>query len=132
MAPASLKQCELNFRPSASTFSHCKMRTNGPRGICSHCPATTIHESTDHRSSRDQDCKHVGDGNTLAQVTGLPFDTLGSMVARQTAVMAVFLPLVIVYIADGARGLRECWAPRLITGLAFGIAQFVTASYIAI
>jgi lactate permease len=69
---------------------------------------------------------------TLAQVTGLPFNDLGSMVARQTAVVAVFLPFVIVYIVDGRRGLRECWVPALSAGLAFGLVQFATANYISI
>jgi len=69
---------------------------------------------------------------TLAQVTGLPFNELGSMVARQTAVMAVFLPFVIVYIVDGRRGLRECWLPALTAGLAFGLVQFATANYVSI
>ncbi len=69
---------------------------------------------------------------TLAQVTGLPFDQLGSMVARQTAIVAVFLPFVILLIVDGARGLRECWLPALVTGLAFGIVQFATANYVSI
>jgi lactate permease len=69
---------------------------------------------------------------TLAQVTGLPFDDLGSMVARQTAVMAVFIPLVIVCIVDGARGLRECWLPAVVAGTTFGLVQFATANYISI
>jgi lactate permease len=69
---------------------------------------------------------------TLAQVTGLPFDDLGSMVARQTAVMSVFIPLLIVCIVDGARGLRECWLPALVAGTSFGLVQFATANYISI
>jgi lactate permease len=54
------------------------------------------------------------------------------MVARQTAVIAVFLPFVIVYIVDGRRGLRECRVPALAAGLAFGLVQFATANYISI
>jgi lactate permease len=69
---------------------------------------------------------------TLAQVTGLPFDRLGAMVARQTAVLATLLPFLIVYIVDGRRGLRECWLPALIAGLAFGVVQFATANYLSI
>lgn len=69
---------------------------------------------------------------TLAQVTGLPFNALGSMVARQTAVIAVFLPLMIVYIVDGMRGVRECWLPAAAAGVAFGLVQFATANYVSI
>jgi len=69
---------------------------------------------------------------TLAQVTGLPFDALGSMVARQTAVMSTLLPFVLVYVVDGRRGVRECWPAALAAGVAFGAVQFATANYVSI
>jgi lactate permease len=69
---------------------------------------------------------------TLTQVTGLPFNALGSMVGRQTSVISVFLPFVLVYVIDGWRGLRECWLPALAAGTAFGVVQFATANYISI
>jgi len=69
---------------------------------------------------------------TLAQVTGLPFNDLGSMVARQTAVIATLLPFVLVYVIDGRRGLRECWPAALAAGVAFGVVQFATANYVSI
>jgi lactate permease len=69
---------------------------------------------------------------TLTQVTGLPFNELGSMVARQTSVMAVLLPFVLVYVVDGRRGLRECWPVALCAGLTFGVVQFATANYVSI
>jgi lactate permease len=69
---------------------------------------------------------------TLAQVTGLPFNDLGSMVARQTAILATLLPFVLVYVVDGRRGLRECWLPALAAGVAFGVVQFATANYVSI
>jgi lactate permease len=69
---------------------------------------------------------------TLAQVTGLPFNDLGSMVARQTAIMATLLPFVLVYVVDGRRGLRECWLAALAAGAAFGLVQFATANYVSI
>ena len=39
-------------------------------------------------------------------VTGLPVDDLGSMVGRQTPILAVFVPLALVLIVDGVRGIR--------------------------
>jgi lactate permease len=69
---------------------------------------------------------------TLTQVTGLPFNELGSMVARQTSVMAVFLPFVLVYIVDGRRGVRECWIAALAAGAVFGLVQFATANFVSI
>ena len=51
---------------------------------------------------------------TLAGIPTLPVDDLGSMVGRQTPVLAVFVPLALVFIVDGARGLRQVWPPALL------------------
>jgi lactate permease len=66
---------------------------------------------------------------TLANVTGLPVRELSATIGRQTPVLAVLVPLLLVFIVDGRRGLRETWAPALAGGLAFGGAQFACASY---
>lgn len=68
---------------------------------------------------------------TLAQVTGLPLDSVASVVGRQTPLLAVVVPLVLVGLVDGKRGLRETWAPALACGLAFGAAQFVASNYVS-
>jgi lactate permease len=76
---------------------------------------------------------------TLATVTSgvnndprLTSDTLGSMVGRQTPILAVVVPLVLVYVVDGRRGLRQTWLPAVVAGLAFGVAQFVGSNYISV
>jgi lactate permease len=69
---------------------------------------------------------------TLATVTGLKESDLGAMVGRQTPILAVFVPLALVYIIDKGRGVRAVWQPALVCGLAFGIAQFVTSNYISV
>jgi lactate permease len=76
---------------------------------------------------------------TLATVTAgvnndprLNTDTLGSMVGRQTPLLAVVVPLVLVYVMDGRRGLRQTWLPALVAGGSFGLAQFVAANYISV
>jgi len=69
---------------------------------------------------------------TLAETTGLPVDHLGSMVGRQTPFLALFVPLILVFMVDGARGLRQTWPVALVGGLAFAIAQFATSNYISI
>jgi lactate permease len=76
---------------------------------------------------------------TLATVTSgvnddsrLTIDTLGSMVGRQTPLLAVIVPLVLVIVVDGKRGLRQAWLPALVAGVAFGIAQFVGSNYISV
>ncbi len=76
---------------------------------------------------------------TLAAVTSgvsddprLNVDTLGGMVGRQTPILAVIVPLVLVFVVDGKRGVRQMWLPALVCGFAFGIAQFIAANYISV
>jgi lactate permease len=63
---------------------------------------------------------------------GLTVDTLGSMVGRQTPLLAVVVPLVLVFVVDGRRGVKQAWVPALVCGVAFGVAQFVAANYISV
>src|ERR1700754_917662 len=60
---------------------------------------------------------------TLANVSGLPLDLVASMVGRQTPLLALFVPLVLVYIVDGRRGVREAWLPAVACGVVVGIGQ---------
>ena len=76
---------------------------------------------------------------TLATVTSgvnddsrLTVDTLGAMVGRQTPILAVIVPLVLVFVVDGKRGVRQTWLPAIVAGLSFAIAQFVAANYISV
>ena len=58
--------------------------------------------------------------------------TLGSMVGRQTPLLAVVVPLVLVLIVDGRRGVRQTWLPALLSGLVFAVAQFVTSNFVSV
>jgi lactate permease len=76
---------------------------------------------------------------TLSTVTsgvsddpGLTVDNLGAMVGRQTPLLAVVVPLILVFVVDGRRGLAQTWLPALVAGLTFGIAQFVASNYISV
>jgi len=66
---------------------------------------------------------------TLAGVTGLPLDDLGAMVGRQTPVLSVLVPLGLVFIVDGWRGMRQMWPPALLCGVVFGVFQFLASNY---
>ncbi|KUM72111.1 L-lactate permease [Streptomyces curacoi] len=68
---------------------------------------------------------------TLAQVTGLPLDDVASLVGRQTPLLALVVPLVLVGLVDGRRGLRETWVPALVCGVAFAVAQFAASNYVS-
>jgi lactate permease len=69
---------------------------------------------------------------TLAQVSGLSTDTLGAMVGRQTPIMSVFVPLALVAIVDGWRGLRETWPVALTGGVVFGLGQYATSNFLSV
>jgi lactate permease len=62
----------------------------------------------------------------------LTTDTLGAMVGRQTPILALVVPLVLVAVVDGRRGLRQTWPAAAVAGVVFGIAQFVAANYISV
>jgi lactate permease len=66
---------------------------------------------------------------TLGKITGLDPASLGAMVGRQTPVLALFVPLILVFMVDGRRGLREAWLPAVVAGLAFSIGQFLTSNF---
>jgi len=69
---------------------------------------------------------------TLGRVTELPVDTLGAMIGRQTPILAVLVPLVLVFIVDGRRGVRDTWPAALLCGLVFGVAQYATSNFLSV
>ena len=69
---------------------------------------------------------------TLGRVTELPVDTLGAMIGRQTPLLALFVPLALVAIVDGRRGLRQTWAVALVCGVVFAVAQYATSNFISV
>ncbi|WP_426979526.1 L-lactate permease [Pseudarthrobacter sp. O4] len=68
----------------------------------------------------------------LHGVTGLPLHDLSSMAGRQTPFIALLVPLLLVFIVDGRRGLKQTWPVALVAGAVFGITQFVTSNYFAV
>lgn len=66
---------------------------------------------------------------TLAGVTGLPVDDLGAMVGRQTPLLALFVPLALVFIVDGKKGLRQAWPPAILCGVVFAIFQYLSSNF---
>ncbi len=68
---------------------------------------------------------------TLATVSQLPERALSQMVGRQTPLLAIFVPMALVFIIDRGKGVRETLPATLTCGIVFAIAQFVTANYIS-
>jgi len=68
----------------------------------------------------------------LSTTSGISQATLGAMTGRQTPVLAVFVPLVLVFLVDGKRGIRETLPATLTCGLTFAVAQFVASNYLSV
>jgi lactate permease len=47
-------------------------------------------------------------------------------------VLAFFVPLLLLVLVDGRRGIREIWPAAIVTGAAFAISQFVSSNYISV
>jgi lactate permease len=59
----------------------------------------------------------------LAKITGLPVHEISVMVGRQAPLLALFIPLILVFIVDGRRGLKEVWPLAVIAGVCFAVGQ---------
>ena len=69
---------------------------------------------------------------TLAGLTELPKEDLGAMVGRQTPILALFVPLILVGMVDGLRGVRQAWPAAIVGGVAFAIGQFACSNYVSV
>jgi lactate permease len=69
---------------------------------------------------------------TLAEVTGLPKEDLGAMVGRQTPFLALIVPLVLVGMVDGMRGVRHTWPAAVVGGVSFAVGQFLCSNYLSV
>jgi len=69
---------------------------------------------------------------TLSEITGLDKGDLGAMVGRQTPFLALVVPLILIGMVDGRRGIRQAWPVAVIGGLAFAIAQFACSNFISV
>lgn len=69
---------------------------------------------------------------TLAEVTGLPKDELGAMAGRQVPFLAMIVPLLLVFLVDGRRGVRQVWPAAVVGGVAFALGQFLCSNYVSV
>ena len=69
---------------------------------------------------------------TLADITSLPKDDLGAMVGRQTPFLALLVPLILIFMVDGARGIRQAWPAAAVGGLVFAVAQYACSNFISV
>jgi lactate permease len=69
---------------------------------------------------------------TAGNLTGIDYHEIGAIVGRQAPLLAVVVPLILVGIVDGKRGIKQTWPAALVAGVAFSVAQFVSANYISV
>ena len=69
---------------------------------------------------------------TLSEITGLDKGDLGAMVGRQTPFLALIVPLILIGMVDGRRGIRQAWPVAVVGGLTFALGQFACSNYISV
>ncbi|GMA18758.1 L-lactate permease [Arsenicicoccus piscis] len=69
---------------------------------------------------------------TAGNLTKIPYHEIGAYVGHQTPIIAAFVPLFLVYLADGRRGVRQTWPVALATGVTFGVAQWISATFVSV
>ena len=69
---------------------------------------------------------------TLSEITGLDKGDLGAMVGRQTPFLALIVPLILIAMVDGRRGIRQTWPVAVVGGLTFALGQFACSNYISV
>ncbi|MEO6143336.1 MAG: L-lactate permease [Dermatophilaceae bacterium] len=69
---------------------------------------------------------------TLATVSGIDEQRLASIVGRQTPLLALFIPMALVFVIDRWKGVKETLPATLACGITFAVAQFVVSNFISV
>jgi lactate permease len=69
---------------------------------------------------------------TLSEVSELDKADLGAMVGRQTPFLALIVPLILIGMVDGRRGIRQAWPVAVVGGLAFALGQFLCSNFLSV
>ncbi|MCI4012480.1 L-lactate permease [Brevibacterium sp. ZH18] len=69
---------------------------------------------------------------TAGNLTGIDYHDIGAMVGHQTPLLAAIVPLFLIFLVDGKRGLRQLWPLALVVGIVFGASQYVSANYLSV
>ncbi|BCK73250.1 hypothetical protein Srufu_072030 [Streptomyces libani subsp. rufus] len=68
---------------------------------------------------------------TAGNLTGIPAESLAAVIGRQSPLLALFVPQLLLFLVDGRRGLRQLWPIALATGAVFALAQFWCSAHFA-
>ncbi len=69
---------------------------------------------------------------TAGNLTGIDYHEIGAVIGRQTPLLAMFVPLLLVMVVDGKRGVRQTWLAAVVAGVSFAVAQFVSSNFISV
>ena len=64
----------------------------------------------------------------LSTVTGLPLNQLSAMAGRQTPVLSLIVPLMLVWMMSGWKGMKQVWLPVFSIGVVFALVQSIVAN----
>lgn len=67
---------------------------------------------------------------TAGEVSGLDAHLIGQMAGHQLPFLAVLVPIFLVALMDGKRGVKEVWPAAIVAGISFAITQWFTAAYL--
>lgn len=68
---------------------------------------------------------------TAGNLTGIPPTQIAAVVGHQTPLLAVWIPLLLLFLVDGLRGVRQAWPIALVTGGAFALLQWWASNHFA-
>jgi lactate permease len=66
---------------------------------------------------------------TLAEVTALPLDRLSAMAGRQLPFFSLLVPVWLVWVMSGWRGVVGVWPALLVCGGSFALVQFLVSNW---
>jgi lactate permease len=69
---------------------------------------------------------------TAGSLTKIDYNIIGAYVGHQTPVLAMVVPLMLVFLVDGRRGVRQTWPIALVVGFVFAATQWLSASYVSV
>ncbi|MBE6484458.1 MAG: L-lactate permease [Actinomycetaceae bacterium] len=68
---------------------------------------------------------------TAAQLGGSPADTVGATMGRITPFLLCWLPILLLGILDGMRGIRQAWPAALVAGFGMAAGHFVASNFLS-
>lgn len=67
---------------------------------------------------------------TAGEVSNIDPHLIGQMAGHQLPFLSIIVPLFLVVLMDGKRGLKEVWPAALVAGVSFAITQYFTAAHL--